>query len=333
MNWSSSSCQVIGAGQLTTAMVNGVNDPNAWTVISRHGEYAQSETECNRPDAISVANGVLDIQTSKPRTAPVCGDWNEDGSLKASPASWPYLTGDIQANTFSFRYGTVITRARMPVRRAGVWPAVWFLAAGATQGATTNTCLTANKYSGDPNGNCPAYGTAGTYQEIDMVECKPGTAATYCQLVVHNPTYSDGEAPINPYLTDTNWHTYTMTWCPSGTNGILCTGSVTAGVYLYLDGGSSPAASVPNSTKASPNVYMFPIMQTQTTRTSDAGPPNDAFLPVHFQIDYIKICNTNYTAAQCTSAASTDANVIFYDDFAAAGSLPAAPTGLNAVVE
>ena len=33
----------------------------AWTVISRHGEYAQNETECNVPQEVTVGNGMLDI--------------------------------------------------------------------------------------------------------------------------------------------------------------------------------------------------------------------------------------------------------------------------------
>src|SRR5580692_6918987 len=36
---------------------------SAWTVISRHGEYAQNETECNVPQMVSVANSLLTITT------------------------------------------------------------------------------------------------------------------------------------------------------------------------------------------------------------------------------------------------------------------------------
>src|SRR5579884_3698277 len=63
LNWTSTTCQVIGSGSLSSAMVNGVNDPNAWTVISRHGEYGQSETECNVPSAITQAGSELTITT------------------------------------------------------------------------------------------------------------------------------------------------------------------------------------------------------------------------------------------------------------------------------
>ena len=37
--WNNPSCQIIGSGSVLPQ----------WTVISRHGEYAQGETECNIP--------------------------------------------------------------------------------------------------------------------------------------------------------------------------------------------------------------------------------------------------------------------------------------------
>ena len=33
-------------------------DTTKWTVISRHGEYSQSETECNDPSMVTVNNGL-----------------------------------------------------------------------------------------------------------------------------------------------------------------------------------------------------------------------------------------------------------------------------------
>ena len=39
----------------------------AWTVISRHGEYAQDETECNVPQAVTFAKGIFGYQHRAPR--------------------------------------------------------------------------------------------------------------------------------------------------------------------------------------------------------------------------------------------------------------------------
>ena len=52
-------------------------------------------------------------------------------------------------------------------------------------------------------------------------------------------------------------------------------------------------------------------------------------------IDYVKVCDSSYTAAQCTAAQTdgSDAHVIFYDDFNGSGTSPAAPIGLIAIVK
>src|SRR6266403_1468464 len=58
----------------------GISLGPAWTAISRHGEYAQNETECNIPQQVSVANSLLTITAAVgPAT---CGDFNIDGSVR-----------------------------------------------------------------------------------------------------------------------------------------------------------------------------------------------------------------------------------------------------------
>ena len=73
-------------------------------------------------------------------TAYTCGDWNNDGTVRTSPSSYPYTTGDVQWNTFSFMYGTLEYRAAYPASSTKLWPAHWMLG--------TN-CQSANKYTGD----------------------------------------------------------------------------------------------------------------------------------------------------------------------------------------
>jgi hypothetical protein len=84
----------------------------AWTIISRHGEYAQNETECNVPQDVTVGSGMLDISTVASNTT--CGDFNLDGSVRHAPSVWPYATGGIQWKSFNFTYGTVSYRAKFP---------------------------------------------------------------------------------------------------------------------------------------------------------------------------------------------------------------------------
>ena len=56
LSWTDASCQRIGAGSLNPQ----------WTVISRHGEYGQNETECNIPNAIAQTPGELSIAMTAP---------------------------------------------------------------------------------------------------------------------------------------------------------------------------------------------------------------------------------------------------------------------------
>src|SRR5208337_1146691 len=123
----SPTCQVIGSGHLNPA----------WTVISRHGEYGQNETECNIPSAI--ATPPLTITTSY--TSHTCGDFNENGTVKTTPAVWPYTTGEMQWATLNFTYGTVTIRGKMPSESTQTWPAYWFM---------DSVCQNQNIYSGDP---------------------------------------------------------------------------------------------------------------------------------------------------------------------------------------
>ena len=84
---------------------------SAWTVISRHGEYSQDETECNIPQQVSVNNGLTITTAAETWT---CGDFNPDGTVWHTPTAWPYVSGDIQWTSLNFTYGTVEVRAKYP---------------------------------------------------------------------------------------------------------------------------------------------------------------------------------------------------------------------------
>jgi hypothetical protein len=312
LNWTSSTCQVIGAGQLNAAMVDGANDPNAWRVISRHGEYGQNETECNVPSAIrqsSTAPGELIITTSS--QAASCGGWNQDGSVRESPTVFPYTTGDLQWNSFNFTYGTVIFRAKVPPSNTNTWPAIWMLA---------KNCQTSNKYSGDTTSNvsptdtsssCPNIGDGtsnGGYHEIDMLECY--NSGGWCQFHVANPSFGIGGNCDTNYAVDTNFHTWTVTWAAND-------------IKVAMDGKPENGSGCTQSMRQP----MFLMIQTQTGGVG--GTP--ANLPAQFIIDYVKVCNT--TDGSCASVANNDSSVIFYDDFNSTGTRPVPPTGLTAVVK
>ena len=290
LNWTNSACQTPASGQLNTAVVNGVNDPNAWTIISRHGEYDQSETECNGPWDVSVLNGYLRIKAEAIQRT--CGDFDPNTGAECSgvgspcPGSFPYSTGDVQWNTFNFKYGVLITRQRVPAYQTSLWPGSgWLL---------TTKCQVNNKYTGDTGfEGCPSPGQSG-YNEMDLSEFYGGSG--------HWPGFNmfdPNSIGCCGYLTspvDTNWHVFATVWGPSG-------------VQQYLD--SVEQFSISNTI----NDNLFFIFQTQTGGVG--GTPNNTLLPAYLDLDYIKVCNATYSLAPCQAAATngSDPKVIFYDDF------------------
>lgn len=234
----------------------------AWTVISRHGEYAQNETECNIPQQVSVANSFLTITTAVGPA--MCGDFNIDGSVRHSPASWPYITGDIQWQSFNFTYGTVTVRAKFPDKSTGLWPAIWMLG--------TN-CQNTNPFTADVGyDSCPDLGSS-SYVEIDMVECDLNN---WCQLALANyaNTGAGGSSfPTCGYPVDTNFHTFALTWTASA-------------VTVAMDG-QPTGCSYTSPTWTIPSTPMFLLIQTQTGGVG--GTPSNALLPATFQVDFVKI--------------------------------------------
>jgi len=230
-------------------------DLTAWTVISRHGEYEQDETECNTPQQVSVANSLLTITTAVgPAT---CGDFNIDGSVRHAPSSWPYITGDIQWKSLNFTYGTLTYRAQYPAKSTRLWPAVWLFGAN---------CQNTNPFTADVGyDTCPTLNSS-SYAEIDTTECDLNN---WCQLALSNVQ----SFPTCGYAVDTNFHTYTVTWTSTAVT-VLMDGQPTGCSF------SSPQWTIPSTP-------MFVIIQTQTGGAG--GTPNDALLPATFNIDFVKV--------------------------------------------
>ena len=227
----------------------------AWTVISRHGEYSQSETECNVPSMVTVNNG-LTITTEAQSAS--CGDY----FTKAS--TWPYITGDIQWTNFNFTYGTVEIEASFPSVNTRLWPATWMLTSSCqyTNPLTGSTGITIDGYK------CPDIGQSG-YHEIDMTECY--TSSGWCQFHVANPSFDIGggcDAVGGHYTVDTNWHLFTTVWTATS-------------ISQYMDGNLIATC---NQTISTP---MFLIIQTQTGGVG--GTPNDAYLPAAMKVSYVRV--------------------------------------------
>ncbi len=223
---------------------------NNWTVISRHGEYSQSETECNVPGMVTVNNG-LTITTEKQSAS--CGDYFNTAT------SWPYITGDIQWKTFNFTTGTVEIYAKFPSVNTSLWPATWMLSSNCqyTNPLTGQTGVTIDGYS------CPNLGFSG-YSEIDMTECYTSTG--WCQFHVANPGFDIGGGCDANYSVDTNWHVFTTVWTATS-------------IQQYMDG------VLKSTCNQVINQPMFLIIQTQTGGVG--GTP--ANLPATLQVSYVKV--------------------------------------------
>jgi MYXO-CTERM domain-containing protein len=274
--WNNPLCQQIKTGSLGSQ----------WTVVSRHGEYAQSETECNIPSAVSQLPGSVTITATA--AAYTCGNFNADATVDTTPASWPYSTGDIQFNTFNFSpHGsggsadcqgtcTITVVGRMPSSNTSLWPAFWLLG---------SNCQDSNKWSGDTGfDGCPDLGQAG-YTEIDMTECYGGG---WCQFHVANPGFGIGSGCDAVYAVDTNQHEFKTVWTSTS-------------VKQYIDGA---LATTCNESMTNP---MFFIAQIQTGGAG--GTPVDSNLPASLVLNSVTITDAN-------------SNVLFSDNFQGAGQPP-----------
>jgi hypothetical protein len=223
-----------------------------WTIISRHGEYTQNETECNVPSMVSVNNGLT--ITTEAQTA-TCGDYFN------APSSWPYITGDVQWANLNFTYGSVEIVAKFPSVNTSLWPATWLLGSNCqyTNPLTGNTGVTINGHT------CPDIGRSG-YTEIDLTECYGSNG--WCQFHVANPSFGIGNGCDATYTVDTNFHTFTTVWNSSG-------------ITQYMDGVAKTTC------KQKLGNPMFLLIQTQTGGAG--GTPNNAYLPATLIVDYVKV--------------------------------------------
>ncbi len=228
---------------------------SAWTIISRHGEYAQGETECNVPGAVNVNNGLTITTTAQSAT---CGDFNLDGSVRHDPQTWPYTTGDVQWTSFAFTYGTITYRAKFPPQATGTWPAIWLLGSNCQ---ATNIVTADTGYS-----TCPALQAPG-YVEMDLTEC---FNTTWCQLALAQPS----SWPTCYYSLDTNWHTFTFTWTPSA-------------ISLSMDGQPTGCDFSAAAGYIIPSTPMFLLIQTQTGGVG--GTPNNSNLPATLQVSSVTV--------------------------------------------
>jgi beta-glucanase (GH16 family) len=217
---------------------NGAPDPLKWgyDIGTGSGGWGNSELEyyTSRTENVNVKDGILKITAIKE---------SYSGSQYTS-------TRMLTMNKFSFTYGKVVVRAKLPAS-VGTWPAVWML------GSNISTV------------GWPACG------EIDIMEHR-GSELNKIFGTLHYTGRSGGNANGNTKLIQnatTEFHTYKVEWT------ILA-------IKIYVD--DELYHTVANSSSLPFNRDFFLIINL-AMGGNFAGPVDQAFTSESLEIDYIRV--------------------------------------------
>lgn len=242
---------------LNTGMWNYVtgyyinDDPGTWGWGNNELEhYTDSERNVN------VSGGTLNLTAyEEPKAFP------QDPSRYAQYSSGKITTQD----TFSFKYGRIDFRAKLPVGN-GLWPALWLL----------------------PNDD--TYGTWAASGEIDVMEARgrvPGASSGAIHFGGQwpNNTYLDGSYAFSDGQTiDSDYHIYSLVW----EEGLLAW-FVDGEMFFYAtsDQWFTTASSDPN---APFDQEFYIIMNLAVGGWFDNNiTPGPGDIPATMQVDYVRV--------------------------------------------
>lgn len=218
--------------------VDGAPDPNKWgyDIGTGSGGWGNNELEyyTSRTDNAIVSNGTLKIKLKKE-------------SYSGSAYTSARLTSN---NKFSFKYGKVEVRAKLP-SDGGTWPAIWMLGSD----FATNTW--------------PACG------EIDIMEHK-GNDLNRIYGTLHYPGHSGGNGDgANTVISGatTDFHVYGLEWNAST-------------IKISIDG--NVFKTVANSGSVPFNHNFFIILNLAMGGTF-GGAVDPAFTNGTLEIDYVRV--------------------------------------------
>lgn len=218
--------------------VDGAPDSNKWGYDLGAGGWGNNEPQyyTNRSENVRIQGGVLRIITKK------------ENYLGSNYTSARLLS----KGKFSFKYGKVEFRAKMPVG-GGTWPALWML--------------------GDNIGTVgwPACG------EIDIME-HLGNQQNKIYGTLHYPGHSGATADSSTTMisnADTEFHVYTLDWRADS-------------IKFYVD--SQLFKTFANSANVPFNQNFFLIMNC-AIGGNFGGTIDPNFVSSTFEIDYVRIYN------------------------------------------
>ncbi len=215
-------------------------DPYKWNVIN-DPSWNKGERELYSYDNVYIGNGDLTIRSD-----------NNNKNL--------YTSGEVNTfDRFSFQYGTVDIRARLP-HGQGIWPAFWLLTANCRMYPSTGSGCTVTPTQG--------------YGEIDIMEML-GQNPHYMymtnhfgyypgQNLSHQCTYTGPDYSADYHVYSIDWQPHSLTW--------------------LIDG-------VPHchQTDGVPNGPMFLVMNTAVGGLFPGNPNVTTQFPQYTQISYVHI--------------------------------------------
>jgi beta-glucanase (GH16 family) len=188
----------------------------------------------------------------------------QDGQLRLSShragfRDRAFTSGAVDTHgKFSFTYGRVEVRARLPRMGQGIWPAVWML------GEACNPL-------GDP---CPW--PTPSAAEIDIMEAVNSPTTLYANLH-HGSTVgrSESSGPVERRVPDLSerFHTFAVEWEPGGV------------VRWYLDEEQVAERQVPGWFDRP----MYLVLNTAIGGDWPGSPNEETSFPQHFDIEYVRV--------------------------------------------
>ncbi len=227
-----------GSGLIWSEEFNtdGAPDPAKWGYDLGAGGWGNNELQyyTSRPENVVIINGALKITAKR------------ESFMSSAFTSTRLISKD----KFSFKYGKVEVRAKLPIG-VGTWPAIWML------GSNINTV------------SWPGCG------EIDIME-HVGKTQNKIYGTLHYPGRSGGNADganINVSNVSTEFHIYSVEWSASFIK-IYADNQL---FFTYVNNGSTPF-----------NQNFFMILNV--AMGGDFGGPVDAaFSNSSMEIDYVRV--------------------------------------------
>jgi len=201
-----------------------------------------NELQYYTPDLVTVGNGNLRLS-----------------STRTGRGGQPFSSAAVDTyGKFSFTYGRVEVRAKLPPMGQGLWPAIWLLGTGC-----------------NPTGSPCAWPTAGS-NEIDIMEGVNVPTRMFTNL--HHGTsvgtsLSTGSVEHRGTDLTARFHTFVLEWEPGGV------------VRWYRDDDLLSERTVPGSF----DTPMSLIINTAVGGDWPGPPAEETVFPQHFDVDYVRV--------------------------------------------